>query len=33
MKELELRQYKNEFVSVKRMIVLKLPLFFFCRVG
>ena len=30
---LELRQYKNEFVSVKRMLALKLPPFFPCRVG
>ena len=30
---LELRQYKNGFVSVKRMFVLKLPPFFPCRVG
>ena len=32
-RSLELRQYKNGFVSVKRMIVLKLPPFFPCRVG
>ena len=30
---LELRQYKNGFVSVKRMFVLKLPVFFPCRAG
>ena len=30
---LELRQYKNGFVSVKRMFVLKLPPFFPCRLG
>ena len=30
---LELRQYKNGFVSVKRMLGLKLPPFFRCRVG
>ena len=29
----ELRQYKNGFVSVKRMFVLKLPPFSPCRVG
>ena len=31
--DLELRQYKNRFVSVKCMLVLKLPPFFPCRVG
>ena len=31
--QLELRHYKNGFVSVKRMLVLKLPPFFPCRVG
>ena len=30
---IEIRQYKNGFVSVKRMLVLKLPPFFPCRVG
>ena len=30
---LELRQYKKGFVSVKRMLVLKLPPFFPCRVA
>ena len=30
---LELRQYKNRLVSVKRMLVLNLPPFFPCRVG
>ena len=30
---LELRQYKNGFVSVKSLMVLKLPRFFPCRVG
>ena len=30
---LELRQFKNGFVSVKHMLVLKLPPFFPCRVG
>ena len=30
---LELKQYKNGFVSGKRMLVLKLPPFFPCRVG
>ena len=29
----ELRQYKNGFVFVKRMLVLKLSPFFPCRVG
>ena len=32
-KLLELRQYKNGFVSAKRMLVLKLPPFFPCSVG
>ena len=32
-KELELRQYKNGFASVKSMFVLKLPPIFPCRVG
>ena len=31
-KNLELRQYKNGFVSAKRMLVLKMPPFFPCRV-
>ena len=31
--KLEPRQYKNGFVSVKRMLVLKFPPFFPCRVG
>ena len=30
---LELRQYKNGLVSMKRMLVLKLPPIFPCRVG
>ena len=30
---MSLRQYKNGFVSVKRMFILKLPPFFPCRVG
>ena len=30
---LELRQYKNGFVSVKSMLILKLPPFFPCREG
>ena len=33
MKVLELRQSKNGFVSVIRMLVLKLPPFFPCHVG
>ena len=33
LRELELRQYKNGFFSVKRMLGLKLPPFFPCRVG
>ena len=32
-RELELRQFKNGFVSVKCMLVLKLTPFFPCRVG
>ena len=32
-KKLELRQCKNGFISVKFMLILKLPLFFPCRVG
>ena len=30
---LELRQYKNGFVSVIRMFVLKMPVFYPCRAG